>query len=357
MENKDLAAAAESNRGDLETASANYEMTVNAGLPQQIQKAELDAATAKSAFDAQQKVYNSRKDLYEQGAIPRRDLDAAEVALVQARGQNEQAQKFLADLKRVGQAQGLKAAQGALSSFQGKYDASAAQLSYSRIVSPIDGVVTDRPLYVGDLATANQPILTVMNTSVLIAKAHIPQSEAATLKVGNAAELKVPGLDDPVKGSVRLVSPALDPGSTTVEVWVETRKPDPALRPGMTVEVSMTAKTAKDVVIVPTAAVFKNAEGADYVLLAGSDEKAHQKIVQLGIRNAEFTQIASGIKPGDPIVTSGGYSVPDGTRVKVEKPGAEDKEASKDDKDAEKDAKPGASAKPPDKDPADKDKE
>ena len=53
------------------------------------------------------------------------------------------------------------------------------------IHSPIDGVVTDRPLYQGELATANQPILTVMNTSKLIAKAHVPQSEAVLLKVGD----------------------------------------------------------------------------------------------------------------------------------------------------------------------------
>jgi len=55
----------------------------------------------------------------------------------------------------------------------------------------------------------NQPILTVMNTSRLIAKAHIPQSEAAVLKVGNPAELKIPGLDEPIKGRVSLVSPGL----------------------------------------------------------------------------------------------------------------------------------------------------
>jgi RND family efflux transporter MFP subunit len=159
-----------------------------------------------------------------------------------------------------------------------------------------------------------------MNISTLIAKAHIPQAEAAVLRVGDAAEVKVTGLDDPVKGRVSLVSPALDPGSTTIEVWVEVRKPNPALKAGMTVDLSMTAKTAKDALVVPTAAVFKNSEGADYVLLAGSDEKAHQKTVQLGIHNKDFTQIVSGINPGDPVITAGGYAVPDGTGIKVEAP-------------------------------------
>jgi HlyD family secretion protein len=357
LENKDLAAQAEASKGDFDQADATYTIAVNAGLPQQLQKAELDAASAKSAFDAAQKVYDSRKDLFQQGAIPRRDLDAAEVALTQARSQNEQARKQLADLQRLGKDQLLKAAHGTKDSAEGHFRAAAAQLGYSYIKSPIDGVVTDRPLFVGDLAQANQPILTIMDISRIIAKAHIPQSEAVVLKAGDAAELKVPNLDEPVKGRVSLISPALDPGSTTIEVWVEARKPNPALRPGMTVSVSMTAKTVKDAIVVPTAAVFKNAEGADYVLVAGSDEKAHQKVVQLGVRNSELTQIASGINVGDPVVTTGGYAVPDGTAIKIEKPGAGEKDAADkpddkkdDDKVDKKDEKPGASAKPAAKD-------
>src|SRR6266704_311944 len=73
LENKDLTAAVESTKGDFEQAEATYVTTVNASLPQQIQKAELDAAAAKSAFDAQQKLYESRKELFQQGALPRRD--------------------------------------------------------------------------------------------------------------------------------------------------------------------------------------------------------------------------------------------------------------------------------------------
>jgi HlyD family secretion protein len=326
LENKDLAAQAVASKGDFEQADANYAITVNAGLPQQMQKAELDAAAAKSGFDAAQKVFDSRKDLYQQGAIPRRDLDSAEVALAQARSQNEQAQKQLADLQRLGKEQLLKAAQGTKESAEGHYRAAAAQLSYSEIRSPIDGVVTDRPLYVGDLATANQPILTVMDTSTLVAKAHISQAEAAQLRVGDPAEIKVPDADEPVKGRVSLVSPALDPGSTTIEVWVETRKPSPLLRPGMSARIEMTAKTVKDAIAVPTSAIFKNADGAYYVLVAGADKKGHQKVVQVGVKAGELTQITSGISAGEAVVTAGGYGVSDGTAITIEKPGDSNKQ-------------------------------
>lgn len=351
LENADLSAAALASQGDFQQAEATYTTTIGASLPQQIQKAELDAASAKSASDAQEKIYISRKDLFQKGAIPRRDLDAAEVAFVAARSQNEQAQKQLADLQRVGKDQALKSAQAQRLSAEGKYLGAKAQLSYSEIRSPIDGVVTDRPLYVGDLATANQPLLTVMNISKLIAKGHLPQAEAAQLKVGNPAEIHVPGLEDAITGKVTLVSPALDPGSTTLEVWVEARKPNTNLRPGISVQVAITAKTDKNAVVIPAGTVFKNPELGDYVLLAGTDDKAHLKIVHVGIRNAGSAEIASGVNEGDPVITSGGYAVPDGTKIKVVKPEAPEKEAAaEDDKDKKDEKNSGSAAKADDKD-------
>jgi HlyD family secretion protein len=350
LENKDLAGQAEASKGNFEQADAGYVTSVDSAIPQQVQKAELDAAAAKAAFDAQQRVYDSRKELLKQGAIPQREVDAAEVALAQARTVNEVAQKQLADLQRLGKAQALKSAHGTRQTAEGQMRTAEAQFSYSEIRSPIDGVVTDRPLYAGDLATANQPILTVMNLSRLIAKSHVPQSEAAKLKLGNAAELRVSGLDEPVKGRITLVSPALDPGSTTIEVWVEAAKPNPAVKPGMTVEVSMTGKTVKDAVVVPAGAVFKNAEGGtDYVVLAGSDQKAHWKTVQVGVRNTEDAQIVSGIKEGDPIVSSGGYALPDNTKIKIEAAPAEKDADDKADK-SDKSDKASDSKKPDDKD-------
>jgi HlyD family secretion protein len=338
LESADLAGAAEQSKGEFEQAEASYTTTTGASLPQQVQKAELDAAAAKASFDAQQKVYNSRKDLFDQGAIPRRDLDLAEVALIQARSQNEQAQKQLADLQRLGKAQALKAASGQLSSSKGKYENAQALLSYSEIRSPIDGVVTDRPLYQGELATANQPLLTVMNTSKLIAKAHVPQSEAVLLKAGDQAELRVQGLEEPVPGRVMLVSPALDPGSTTIEIWVEALKANPALKPGMSVQIEATAKSVKDALIVPAGAVFKSPEAGDYVMIAGKDEKAHLAKVKVGIRNKELVEIQSGIKENEPVIAAGGYALPDGTKIKVEAAPAVEKDAA--DADGKADAAP-----------------
>ncbi len=350
LENRDLAGAAEQSRGEFDQAEASYATTVGASLPQQIQKAELDAKAAKLAFDAQLKVYEARKQLYEQGALPRRDFDLADVALAQARSTNEQAQKQLADLERLGKEQTLKSASGQRSAAEGKYLNAQAQLSYSEIRSPFDGVVTDRPQFQGELAAANQPLLTVMNTSKLIAKAHVSQTEAVLLKVGNKAEIELPGLDEPIKAKVTLVSPALDPGSTTIEVWVEATKSNPALKPGMNARVNVIAKSEEDALVVPASAVYKSEEAGDFVMLAGSDKKAHLTKVKIGIKTKELAQIESGVKENDSVITVGGYALPDGTQIKIEAtPAPEAEKGAADEKggkDKDDDEKSGAESKP-----------
>jgi HlyD family secretion protein len=335
LESSDLSAAAIQSKGEYEQAEASYVTSTAAGLPEQIQKAELDADSAKSALDAQQKIYDSRKELFGEGALPRRDLDSAQVALVQARSQYQQAKKALDDLHRVGKEQALKTAGGQLSAAKGKLLSAEAQLSYSEIRSPIDGVVIDRPLFPGELASANQPLLTVMNTSRLIAKSHIAQSQAVTLKVGDPAAIQIAGLEGTVPARVSIVSPALDPGSTTIEVWVETSKPPAELKPGMAVQVSITAATATNAILVPKASVLESPEAGSFVMLAGKDGLAHQTPVQLGLRGAVETQIIKGVSAGDSVIVSGAYGLPDKTKIKIEAP-AQSTEEDNSDKTGEK---------------------
>src|SRR6185503_8400721 len=238
LENRDLAAAAQENKGAFDQAQASYATATAADIPQELQKAQLDAQAAKESFMAAQKIYDSRKQLFEQGALPRKELDQAGVDLTNARNQYEIAQKRLESLNSIGAQQAQKSAKGQLESAEGKYQGAAAQLSYSQIRSPIQGVVTDRPLYPGEMASAGTPLLTVMDISQVVARAHIPQQKAALLKIGDPAEVTAAGFDNSFSGKVTIVSPALDPGSTTVEVWVRLKNPGERLKPGTSVQVS-----------------------------------------------------------------------------------------------------------------------
>lgn len=320
LENKDLSAAAEQSKGEFEQAQAAYETTTVASVPEEVRKAELDAQAAKQNLEAEQKVYAARQDLYKQGALPRKELDAEAVTLTQARNNYEIAQQHLNSLLKTSKAQELRSAQGQLAAAKGKYQGAAAQLSYSEIRSPISGVVTDRPLYPGEMATAGTPLLTVMDLSHVIAKAHIPQAEAALLKVGDTATVSAPGLEDPIPGKVSVVSPALDPNSTTVEVWVDARNPHQELKPGTSVSLSMLAQTIPDALTVPAAAVLTEPDGTTSVMVIGDDSRAHQRDVKTGVRQENQIQIVSGLKAGERVVTAGAYGLPDNTRVQLQAP-------------------------------------
>lgn len=317
LENRDLAAAAQENQGAYNQAEATYATTTSAQLPEEIQKAQLDTQAAKQMLDAQQKIYNSRQELFQQGAIPRKELDQAGVDLTQARNQYQIAQKHLDALMATGKQQALKSAAGQLESAKGKFMGAAAQMSYSQIRSPIDGVVTDRPLYPGEMAAAGTPIVTVMDISQVVAKAHIPQPEAALLKVGDKATITVPGESDPVDAKVTVVSPALDPNSTTVEIWVQAKNPDQRLKPGTSVQVSMVAQTIPDALVIPAAALLTGQDGTTSVMVVGTDNRAHQKPVSVGIRQGDQVQITEGLQAGDHVVASGAYGLPDNTQVTV----------------------------------------
>ena len=318
LENRDLQAAAEENRGAYGEAEATYESTTAASLPEEVQKAKLDAQAAQQTLAAEEKVYKSRQDLFQQGALPRKDLDQATVAYTEARNNAEIAQKHLDALLAIGQHQQLKAAKGQLESAKGKYAGAEAQLSYSEIRSPINGVVTDRPLYPGEMAAAGTPLLTVMDVSQVTARAHIPQQQAALLKVGDEGTITVPGEDSPVTGKITLVSPALDPSSTTVEVWVQFANPKQNLRPGSSVQLSMVAKTVADALTVPSVALLTAQDGSNSVMVAGDDGRAHQRAVKTGIRQEDRVQIVEGLKEGEHVVADGAYGLPDNSKIKVE---------------------------------------
>lgn len=316
LENRDISAAVTENKGALQQAQAQYETTTKASLPEDLKKAELDAKATREALDAQQKVYDSRKKLFEEGALPRKELDAAAVALAQARAQSDVAQQHLTSLEAVGRHTTVKSAAGQLAFAEGKYKGAQAQLSYTEIRSPINGVVTDRSVWPGETPPPGTPLLTIMDTSSVVARAHIPQEQAALLKPGDAATIIAPDTA-PVSAKVVIVSPALDQGSTTVQVWVEADNKAGKLRPGSTVQVRIVARIIENALAVPQQAVLKAPDGAASVMSVDKHGKAHKKDVTTGILSGDNIQIVKGLQEGETVITTGAYGLPDDTQVKV----------------------------------------
>ncbi|HLK18189.1 MAG TPA: efflux RND transporter periplasmic adaptor subunit [Bryobacteraceae bacterium] len=315
LENKDLQAAVGDSKGAYQQAQSAYRTTASATVPEDTNKAQQDLQAAKQAMEAAQKVYESRKQLFDQGALARRLVEEANVTFVQARSQYEIAKKHLEATESVSRVEQVKGAEAQVESAKAKYEGAEAQLSYSEIRSPIAGIVADRPLYAGEMASAGAPLLTVVNISRVIARANVPVGQAASVKVGNPATISQTDAQLETSGKVTVVSPAVDPNSTTVEVWVEADNPGERLKPGATVRVDIHAETVKDAIVIPTSAILPSAEGGVQVLVAGADSKAHEKKIEVGIREPDKVQILKGLSVGEKVITVGGVGLEDGAKV------------------------------------------
>jgi RND family efflux transporter MFP subunit len=250
-------------------------------------------------LDAAQKLYDGRANLLKQGAVSAKDVEDARISLTQAQNQYNTAQKQY----------DLKVAEAQLTAAKGKAASAEAQLNYAKITSPIDGVVTDRPFYAGETAPSGQPILTVMDISQIVARAHIAQDQTAHLKMGDAATISAPGIDEPLKGKVTLVSPALDPNSTTVEVWVAASNPGEKLKPGASARISIVAQTLPHAIVIPAAALLTATDGSTSVIVLGTNNKPQKQDVKVGIRNGDSAQITDGLKGGERVVTAGAFEL------------------------------------------------
>lgn len=324
LENSDLQAAALDNKGAYTAAQGAYATEIHAQVPANLIKAQTDLAQAKTNLTLNQSIVAARTQLFTQGAIPGRDLDTAKAALVQAQSAYDIANQNLNAIKEVSGKAALQSAQGQLASAKGKYLGAEAQLSYTEIHSPINGVVTDRPLFAGETAAAGTPVITVMDTTALLAKLHLSQMQAQHLSLGAPATIVIPGVDNPVPAKVSLISPALDPGSTTVEVWLRLENPKGLFKAGTPVHTIITGRTATNALRIPTEAIQTTQDdSAKFVMVIGTDSVAHKQIVTLGIQTPENVQVLDGLSISSMVITTGAYALDDGTKVKIGAPPAE----------------------------------
>ena len=114
-----------------------------------------------------------------------------------------------------------------------------------------------------------------------------------------------------------MISPALDPGSTTVEVWLKIDNKSGRLKVGAPVKVSITGKTVAQAWKVPTPPMLTADDGTKSVMVVGSDGAAHRKPVTLGIDDGRDVQVLSGLAPADLVITGGAYGLDEGTKVKI----------------------------------------
>ncbi|MFL6451949.1 MAG: efflux RND transporter periplasmic adaptor subunit [Bryobacteraceae bacterium] len=327
LENRDLTAAAHESGQLYRQAQATYENTRAAQMPDELTKAKADVTAGEEAYDAAKRVYESRLKLFKDGALAEKPVEDAKVAMVQAESTLATARQHLASFQSVGEAAQLRAAEAQVGAAEAHLNSAEAQLSYTRILSPMNGVVADRPLNVGELASGGSALLTIADISQVVARANVPINAASKMRVGQRGTVLAEG--EELEGTVRVVSPLVDPNSTTVQVWVYAKNPEEKIKPGASARIRVDTRVIKDAILVPIAALLSGEDGGERVMIAGTDSLAHNRPVKVGVRSGDTVQITSGLKPGENVITSGALGLDDKAHISTEKEGPEKESAGK----------------------------
>ena len=335
LESGDLAASANESSHQYEQTQAAYQTLTGATVLEDKTKAQSDVQTAQQTLDAAKKLYDNRSALQREGALAQKLVDDAKVAMVQAQSQLDTAQRHLEALNQVSQREAIRSAQAQMNAAKAHFDNASVQLSYAKIVSPIAGVVADRSVYPGEMPPSGTPIISIIDISQIVARANVPVKEAASVRVGRPA--RISGPDGDLAGQVTVVSPSVDPNTTTVEVWVQVANPGERLKPGGTVRVAIIAETIQNTMVVPAAALLNSDEGGQKVMVVTKDSVAHERKVSVGVRQGDRVQILSGLQEGDQVVTSGGLGLDDKAKVTIQAPKVEEDEDEDKDDDEKKD--------------------
>ncbi|TFF36670.1 efflux RND transporter periplasmic adaptor subunit [Mucilaginibacter psychrotolerans] len=252
----------------------------NSVLQQQIAQTEANLDLAKT-------VYERQKNLWDQKI-------GTEVQFLQAQANYKAGQKSLAALR--------------------------SQANLYRIVSPISGTVDQMDLKLGQAVQPGQPGngIRIVNADVLKIKADVPESYSGSVNTGNQVQILVPDAKDSLTTTVTFAAKAIDPTSRSFAV--EIKLPQRAsLRPNMTAIIKIANYTKANAVVIPVKAVQRSETG-DYVFV-NEGGIAKQKNVKLGVTYGGQTEILSGLKAGEQLITEGAADIEDGDKVKATQSG------------------------------------
>ena len=324
LDNRDVVAQQREAQAAVQDAEANLQKTVGGTLPTDVERARGQVETTQAALDQAQKTFERRQQLFQQGAIPQRDLLQTQTELATARANYEVARKSLDLLQNQSQGHDIAIAKSRVEQAQARLAGINANLQFTELRSPFTGTVTEQFQYTGDMAKPDAPLYTVMDLSTVNVRAQVPETQAAALRAGQtcsfgAAEAR----DSEPTGRITVINRAVDTARQTVEVWCEIQRPPIALRAGVFGTLRIQTGSIAQAVVVPESAVqFQEGTRTGAVFVVDDKHIAHKRDVEAGITLDGRVQIQKGIQAGEQVVIEGGYSLPDGVQVQLpgEKP-------------------------------------
>ena len=187
----------------------------------------------------------------------------------------------------------------------------------TRLVSPINGIVTARNYDSGDMI-GGEPVVTIEQMSPVKLLVNVSESFYTRVRKGMDVNVKVEVYGDEIfHGKVSLIYPTVDPQTRTFPVEIKLPNKDLKVRPGMFARVTMNFGTQNHVVA-PDLSIIKQAGSGDRYIYVYKDGKVSYNKVLLGRRMDDKYEIISGVSDGDQVVVAGPSRLTNGAEVSVE---------------------------------------
>ena len=361
-------------RAQVASANQNYQKIKGGSRPQQVLQGKSQLLLAKANLDNALIILNRNQSLYAQGAIAKADLQTAQTnytvqsqtyanqkqslsltlqgnqsediaaAFAQLQQQQANLQTAIANQQQVQlRRDDITAAQAALQQAKSAVQQQQAtlafdqqQVSYTRLESPIDGIVAARTVEPGQVASPGTTLMRIVNIKTVYYEPTISETDFSKARVGNSVLVNADALPGKqFNGVVAAVYPAASSGSRQFTLRVTVPNPANTLRPGMFARGSLLDDVHRDVVVVPVSAlvpVQTDASAASsvgtatggttlppqQVYVVGPGNKAVARKVGTGIVTATSVEITSGLAPGDQLITVGQGQIKPGQAVSIQ---------------------------------------
>jgi membrane fusion protein, multidrug efflux system len=245
--------------------------------------------------------YERNKALYESGVIAKQDLDTLEASF----GQYE----------------------GTIAADKAAIDSAKLNLTYCRITSPIDGRVGLRQVDPGNYvqAASNTPMLVITQMHPIAVVFTLPedqlQSVLQQMRKG-ALQVDVYGRDDQTKlsaGTLLTIDNQIDQTTGTAKLKAVFENPENTLWPNQFVNVHLLLETRKDAITAPAAAVQRGPQG-NFMYVVDNNDTVKMQPVQIALTQGTTVVLASGLQPGERVVTDGQEKLQAGSKVAPQAP-------------------------------------
>ena len=203
-----------------------------------------------------------------------------------------------------------------MDALEASYNLAKLELSYTEIRAPINGVIAERFVKVGNTINVNTITFQVTSLEPLIAYLHIPEREYRRIARGQTAVIAVDALQgSEFQAIVARISPVVDPGTGTFKITVEVSDPSRRLKPGMFGRINIVYDMHAQALQVPRSAIID--EAGETSVFVVEDEKAVRKIIETGYANNGQIEIVAGLTGSEKIVVVGQAGLRDGSKVSI----------------------------------------